>query len=555
MPGLEDLPAGLIKQILTCFVPRESPQWEIWDEFRTGQLKPVSGDEDEDDSGYDDESLQSLYNMCLMSKKYRDISQPLLFSNFVDDGILGDLEETVRFASCLYRSPELGQFVQDITIGSPIMFDPELADEDNYEVSEEQIQLFATEIKALGLGDEEDKWISSIKTCDKFSDIPVLAALVLNKSPNIRRLAIPGTISSVNPFPALFRQNPLFLRKLEKFYLEGQKQADGYDYASYHKFFALPRLKIIMFENGDLQSRTCPSTWEPRSLSIEELIFRDSVIDAVSLSRLTGACTNLKVFLLDNFKAHQEWVDHPNGGSLFNAADAHQALLAHKDTLEYMRIEFSRGESDRRDWQRFLSSRAKMGSLREFSVLSDIRLQQAIVPAHPQFPPTLKRLYITDCNSSVINLVKNIAKDTKKGLYPDFEEFRMLAVDITQPIQLPGQRVLEGKTPAQAHQSLVDLFKGTKVDFFIGPFEMPSMEELVDGYDDDDDDDNGFDDEGGEINEEVMDALRGARLGGAGGGGGGHNGPMPPGLLEYFMQRAMQDPDFAHLRPPSGRNR
>ncbi|KAJ5755448.1 hypothetical protein N7533_004991 [Penicillium manginii] len=579
MPGLEDIPAELLRHVLSFFVLPASPQWEIWNEFRTGQLKADPNEEDEDDY----ESLDSLYSMCLVSKKFRDIAQPLLLANFTDDGALGSIEETVRFANCLSGNSDLGQFVQDITIGSPIMFDPEISDGD-FEVSEEQIQLLTTAIKALGLGAEEDKWISAVKNCDKYRDIPVYAALILNKTPNLRHLVMPGTLSSVNPFPELFRRNPSFLRRLEKFGMEGQRPAEGYDYASYADFFALPSLKIVMFENGDLQSRTCPSTWEPRTFNIEELIFRDSMIDAVSLGRLTGACKNLKVFLLNNFDAHTEPIDHPNGASLFNAADAHKALLPHKDTLEHLRIEFPRGVRDLMDWQRFLSSRAKIGSLREFSVLSDIHLQQAIVPVHPQFPPTLKRLFITDCNSSVINLVKNIAKDCRKGLYPDLVEFRMLSVDITQPVQLPGQRIPENKTPEQAHQSLVDLFKDTKVEFCIAPFNQPSMDEmLMDAYGGDYDDDEDWDDDGEfdenilydhdpasglEIEDPIRDALRdsmrAARLGGAGRGGGGAgggggiggpNGPMPPGLLEYFMQRAMQDPDFAHLHRPSGGNR
>ncbi|KAJ5715894.1 uncharacterized protein N7483_013075 [Penicillium malachiteum] len=585
MPSLQDLPAELHRQILSTFVPRASPQWEVWNQFRTGQLG--TGPDLED--AYDHESPESLYNMCLVSKQFLAIAQPLLWSNFVDEGTLGDIEETVRIADNLYRYPELGQFVQDFTISGPILFNPEIADEDDLEISEDQIQRLTTAIQALSLGAEEDKWISAVQNCDKYSDIPVWAALVFNKTPNLRRVVMPGTISSVNPFPELFRRNPSFLRMLEKLGLEGQKPADGYDYASYNEFFALPNLKIVMFENGDLQSRTCPS-WEPKTFNIEELVFRDSVIDAVSLSRLAGACKKLKVFLLDNFKAHEEWINHPNGGSVFNAAEAYQALLPHKETLEHLRIEFARGVYDLQDWQRFVSSRAKIGSLREFSALNDIRLQQAIVPVHPQFPATLKRLYITDCNSSVIDLVRNIARDCRKGLYPDFVEFRMLAVDITQPILLPGQSIPDGQTPEQAHQSLVDLFKGTNVDFFIAPFEMPDMDELMGGYGDDDDDEEGWEDEdeddddddehaidgfdgfdddvaydseGNQIKDPFMDALRAARRGRAGRGGSratrdgvirGPNGPMPEGLLNYFMQQAMQDPEFLRLHPPSGGN-
>lgn len=66
--------------------------------------KPSKRDKGDDDSS--DESVQELYNLCLVSKKLRNIAQPLLFSTFLDDGVIENLEETVRFANCLYRYPE-----------------------------------------------------------------------------------------------------------------------------------------------------------------------------------------------------------------------------------------------------------------------------------------------------------------------------------------------------------------------------------------------------------------------------------------------------------------
>lgn len=364
----------------------------------------------------------------------------------------------------------------------------------------------------------------------------------------------------MNPFPKLLRHNPSFLRKLDSLCLRGLHENDGYDIASYQDILALPSLRTIFFLNGDLQSKTCPSTWDDGTLNIEELVFSGCVIDAASLDKLARACKKLTAFSIDDFEPDEEWMNNIDRGSLFNAADAHKALSRHKDTLEYLRINFPRKERDLQNWQRFLSSRVKMGSLREFPVLQAIHLQQAIIPVHPEFSPALKRLLITDCNSSVINLVKNIAKDCKKGLYPDFANFRMLAIDITQPIQLPGQIIPKGKTPEQAHMSLVDLFKGTNVEFFIAPLVIPSYEELMDDYDDEEDDDFDYDDipydsEGDEIEDPIMDILRRARERGPAPGADGPNGPMLPALLEYFMRRAMQDPDFAHLRPPSGNSR
>lgn len=109
-------------------------------------------------------------------------------------------------------------------------------------------------------------------------------------------------------------------------------------------------------------------------------------------------------------------------------------------------------------------------------------------------------------------------------------------MDVTLPIKLPGQRVPQGKTPYECFLELQGFFKGTKVDFQICPYEMPDFDEedsdVEDGFDDLDDDDGYI----------------------AGGFPGSGRGPVPgldemPGLFDMIMQRALQDPDFAHLRP------
>ncbi|KAJ5605671.1 hypothetical protein N7510_008452 [Penicillium lagena] len=94
---------------------------------------------------------------------------------------------------------------------------------------------------------------------------------------------------------------------------------------------------------------------------------------------------------------------------------------------------------------------------------------------------------------------QNIVKDVKKGLYPALREFRVLAIDVTKPIKLPW---------------------------------------FLDDLDDDLEDDLDLDDEYG---------LYGP------GAPGGRRGPRMPELFDLDMQRALQDPDFAHLRPHAER--
>ncbi|KAJ6004892.1 hypothetical protein N7540_012691 [Penicillium herquei] len=559
MLNLQDLPDELVKHILSSFIPRRAPQWDLWEvtQFKNSSTKKKNSSKQDDEDGY-----MTLYNMCLVSKRFRDIAQSLLCFEFVDDGILGNVQDTVRFARTLYTHPYLGQFVHNITIEGPLMFDQPENNDEIADIASSDIELFTKAIKDLKLGDKEDDWISKMRK----GDLSVFAALVVNIAPNVRRLILPGGLFSMNAFSDLLPQNPSFLEKLEAICLVGKDENSGYDIASYHELLSLPSLKLSIVEYGDLQSTTFPSTWESGTLSMEELVFRGCSIDAASLKKLTHACKKLRAFAFDNFDDNlgQREPDTYRG-SQFNAANAREALMTHKDTLEYLHLGFIREPSDLRDWQRFLSSRIKIGPLRDFTALQELHLHQAIVSVNPQLPPALRSLTIGDCNSSVINLVKNIAKECRKGSHPDFVNFRMISVDITQPIQLPGQIIPKGKTPEQAHQTLVDLFKGTKVDFLLGPYAKTGRGAFMDDDDDDeydyDDDDFAYDSEGFEMEDPFMDAMRAARAAGGGGRGrgggrGGSNGPMPPGLLEYFMQRAMQDPDFAHLQPSAaGRRR
>jgi hypothetical protein len=137
-------------------------------------------------------------------------------------------------------------------------------------------------------------------------------------------------------------------------------------------------------------------------------------------------------------------------------------------------------------------------------------------------------------------LTQNIAADCKNGLYPKLTHIKVFAIDITQPIKLPGQRIPEGKTPEQCFLALKDMFKGTNVNFRILPYELPDF----DDYDDLDleyDEDLGFE-------EDYLEPGFEEHQPGTGPG----SGPIPPRLLDLLMQRAMMDPEFAHLRPDEG---
>ncbi|KAL4930462.1 uncharacterized protein BDV17DRAFT_258714 [Aspergillus undulatus] len=284
-------------------------------------------------------------------------------------------------------------------------------------------------------------------------------------------------------------------------------------------------MKGPTFEEGALVGDDVPSSWTAGMLSVEEPAFEDCFMDAAGLTKIAKACKKIKSFTYQQFHPEAEDEDDDQWAGIMSkeisAVDARAALLPHKDTLEHFHLEFWRSPwiiNGIETYADYCSKQPKLPSLRDFSVLETVFVQHSFLPQYPKFPSAMETLHITDCNSSIREMAGNIAKDVQKGLYPKLREFKVLALDVSHPIKLPGQVIPPNKTPAQCFQSLRDLFKGTKVDFQICPYNLTPP---------------GFDEDEPEYGEEGFPPF--------------HRGPIPPGLMQMLMQRAVADPDFAAL--------
>ncbi|OKL62553.1 hypothetical protein UA08_02944 [Talaromyces atroroseus] len=427
-------------------------------------------DKHREDDDADDDEYKDLRNICLVSRMFRQLAQPLLFCDFDEDGLSGDLGRISSFTAAIYRNPKLGEHVQSVSILS--IAPPSKP----RQIDGEYFVLFKRAIKDLHLAGQEKAWISAMKK----ADLSVLIALLLNKTPNIRQLDLPGEQFSTTPFASLFDRNPSFLSRLEYLSIDCDGEMMDYSIASYEKFLTLPNLLLPTFEYGDLDDASFPSAWTPGTLTIEKVDFEMCHIDAGAIQKFMQACKKLKYFSYDSFSIEDPFTRRTpkNRAAIeFTAAEAQKAALLHKDTLEWFYLGFARNPQP--PW-----SQVKLGSFRDFSVLETIAVSQAILPAHPQFPPALKTLHITDCLVSIRDVAQAIANDCKHGLYSNFTEFKVITVDVTLPIKLPGQISPPGQTPEQCFLSLRDMFKGTAVDFQIASYRMPEF--------DDDDDDDGY---------------------------------------------------------------
>ncbi|KGO75324.1 hypothetical protein PITC_001780 [Penicillium italicum] len=524
MVHIQGLPLELVHLIFSFLVPTEDDLDQLSGDQITkgkdGSMKEINDDEYDDDVL---DGIETLRNVCLVSRKFREVAQPLLFRELFDDGLAGDLSPTIPFTRTVYRRPDLGNHLHQITI-LPLPFHPSGSDS----LSPEDSEFFKGIIKDLHLANVEETWISALEK----SDLSIFTALLANKAPNLRGLHVPVRQFSIQPFIQLLSHNPQFLSNLESIWIESDDELSGFDIASYEKFVNLPKVTLSTFEYGDLFDESFPSTWLPGTLETQELAFHHCHIDAGAIKKLMQACKKLKTFTYNNFSLDPNDRRIMRAGTVpeFNAKQAQEAALLHKDTLELFHLEYSMELPDVDDIEQLVSSHVKVGSFRDFSALETILIPHASLPPHPQFPSSVETLHITDCNSSIREMAQNIATDCKEGLYPKLTNLKVFAIDITQPIKLPGQRVPEGKTPEQCFLALKEMFQGTKVNFQILPYELPDFDDYGDL--DDFDEDLGYEEDFEEAGFEGADPDMGS---------------IPPRILDLLMQRAMMDPEFAQL--------
>ncbi|KAL4960522.1 F-box protein [Aspergillus stella-maris] len=495
MPPIQDLPTELLDRIFSFFAEPDS------DTINDHHCS----------------CTEELYNLCLVSRRFRDLAQPLLFRYF-DGDCVEYLDSFIQLTRAVYTRPELGEHIRFVTLTpeEPYASSPDA-------ITPEAKELFQNAIRELNLStSQQDAWIEAV---DK-TDLSVFVALLTRLTPKIRALRVTHGQITMVPLHRLWEKDPSYLSSLEQIWIACDIMNSEYSIDVYERFLTLPKMKSPVFEEGGLLRNKFPSTWTPGSLVAEELAFTECMIEAEVLPKLTQACKGIKSFTYRGFDpdpaAEPLWINFDV--KEFTAADAHAALLSHKRTLEHLHIEYMREPwaiDGPEAYAEYRSKQAKLLSLRDFPVLETVFVQHAILPEHPQFPPSLELLHITDCNSSIREMVSNISKDTKEGLYPKLREIKVLALDISRPIKLPGQVIPANQTPAQCFASIRDQFAGTKVDFQICPYELPPPD--LDGLGDEDED--------------------GDDMGIPGIG----RGPIPPGLMQMLMQRAMADPEFAAL--------
>ena len=469
MGHIQDLPPELLLHILSFVADFDfaepTPKFKDTEDEDDEEDEEDEEDEDEEEDVEEDKLIDertvNLANLCRVSRVFRELAQPLLFQDFDNFHIPGDMSRVAAFTRALILRPSLGDHVHDVTV--------QPSDDHRFlhappSVSSQDRELFARTIRDLQLGDDESTWMTAMEKLD----YSLVVTLLISRTPNLRRLDLCGGQFFMKPLRQIFQRKPAVLSNLEELCLDGDDLFAGYPLPFYEELLVLPRLRSLTAEYCQLNGAQFPASWAPQTLALEWIALNMCHLDASGLKKLLRACRKVMSFSYTHFSVDP--ADQPDivpTTPEFNAAEWHKALLPHQNTLVSLELAFTRDPWERQNIQEYLDRQAKIGSLRNFSALTSLTIQQALLPPRPEFPPALEQLVVEDCNVSVWELTQHLAQECRLGHLPALKSIKVLAVDVTDPIQLPGQRIPPGKTPEQCFLTIRDLFKNTPVEFDI----------------------------------------------------------------------------------------
>lgn len=471
MVQLLDLPKEILSQCVSYLVP----------------LGEMDDYEDEADEQMDE---MDLSNLCLVSRKLRNIAQPLLFSNFEDLDTHGDLRRLMAFTKVIISHPELAEHVQSISL-TPLVLNP--LEPFDRKLPAEDLKLFTKAMRDLQVpSDQENAWLFDLE----FRNLSFILALLLSKTPNLRNLTLPGAFVMLKATDYLFTRNPSCLPNLNRLRIEGHPEvAFSFGIHMYEKFCSQLPVKTLEVQNGMLTERAFPASWTPDSLSVEDICLTFCDIDRKSITKLLQACKSVKSFVWTNWSEDLQLQDCLSEKTMdFDGNHLHAMLLPHKSTLKNLQLLF--GDLWDHDQNGVYLERAKFPSFRDFTALDTLYISHRLLPPNPEFPPSLEKIIVGDCSKSIREWTRKFAADCHNGCYPSLRCILVLAMDLSQPVMLPGQIVPVGEQPVDAYSNLQNLFKGTTVDFRIMPYNVEEMlgDHELDDYDDYDDLEDGLED-------------------------------------------------------------
>ena len=415
---------------------------------------------------------KTLAKLCRVSRRVRDVVEPLLYRNYSKPDSTWNVDEHYRFRKFLtivLGRPELLQHVRSLYIGSwrhegynRLGFESDEYDDDDSDDDYEKLDagfpggLLTLYSKYTDTSTLSDEWRHALMTGDEAAEITLLMSL----TPNLEHIefCMPdlSLVEDTAPqyfWPSLLIRSsewdpPRHFSRLKSVVVHRQDSRSlgnagdvfGFEIGSFLSFIGLPSLKVLwVMDDGKCchlkHQENYPLNDEESHLT--DLILGVPYIDPVKVLQILRRCTKLEAFGCD----FQQEIPSFTPGFAWHTI--REALMNSRDTLEVLTLNAHRGSQLQSE-----EDCVSIGSLTDFTSLRRLDVTQTTllgfecvnadhtlaVPALPfedMLPSSLESLTIHSCSLTIVPYLE--AMSTKLGnRFPHLQWIRLGKIDLAE---------------------------------------------------------------------------------------------------------------------------
>jgi hypothetical protein len=327
---------------------------------------------------------QSVLNLCLQSHFFKEIAEPVLYTNFTgpDGNKFGRTKQTRAFHLAILRRPELAQHVRSMSLqahwtelGS---CPPEVLDG----FKSKELALLFPEAQKSTTSSTYRNWLSYVEEGPE-------EALLLTAVPKLENLHLSMGWYPVRYLETVFslaREHDVdFLKRLHGLKIIYRASGRGLNLSNFVQLLRLPSLekfeaRYVSIELDDERQRSTlyreeasrPRQYEfqPDSLSFQTLKLYESAICGQAMLKILNACKALKIFHYSNGSPGR-------GYEQFSPAQLYPGLSKHKNILEEIRLMDISATISGPDGDHVL------GSFADFPLLKSVGAEQTVLVGRP----------------------------------------------------------------------------------------------------------------------------------------------------------------------------
>ncbi|KAF2247541.1 hypothetical protein BU26DRAFT_349340 [Trematosphaeria pertusa] len=324
---------------------------------------------------------EALRALCLTCRRLRDVAQPILFSVFLSQQSRREENLVKRFA----------RFARTIAIRGDLRKSVRIFDMSTHYASNSDSLELPSGSGLQELQEAAPAYFQSREVRDNGVMLHVGEHVmgILSLLPNLRVLKIEGQVDDAPDFCRLVDLMDNF-QKLEELQLVCEELEDlpWLRVSDLAPLLRLPELKKFSVKTAavyDIESAVHLSTFEEKSLSVEEVSMENCVTTNASMHRLIRAFRQLTRFKYTN------WTEADEEAQKLDTLVWHSALSEHKDTLQELEIDdlCPTTEDD-------LSLPTSWPSFCNFASLKVLRIEYDLLD-YNGLPESLWTLHLFDC--------------------------------------------------------------------------------------------------------------------------------------------------------------